>query len=51
MNEWTDNQKRAMAAGVIGSVLGALLWKQHRVWGFILGGMLAGNAYGLVSPS
>jgi hypothetical protein len=34
-----------MAVSAIGSVAGAVLWKDHRVWGFLLGGM-AGHAVG-----
>lgn len=43
---WTEPQRkafqRAMAISAIGSVAGAVLWKDHRVWGFILGGMTGG---------
>jgi len=40
---WTDEQKRdfqrQLGLSAIGSVAGAALWKDHRIWGFILGGM------------
>lgn len=46
---WTEGQRqafqRSMAVSAIGSVAGAVLWKSHRVWGFLLGGM-AGGAVG-----
>lgn len=46
---WTEGQRqalqRALAVSAIGSVAGAVLWKDHRIWGFILGGM-AGHAVG-----
>jgi hypothetical protein len=46
---WTESQSRdltrAFAASALGSVAGAVLWKNHRIWGFILGGM-AGGAVG-----
>lgn len=48
--QMTDNEKRAWAGMTIGSVLGALLWKQHRVWGFILGGALGSGVVRLVAP-
>lgn len=48
---WTESQRQAfqssLAVGAIGSVAGAVLWKDHRVWGFILGGM-AGGAVGRI---
>ena len=44
---WTDAQRQALvrSAGLsaIGSVAGAVLWKDHRIWGFILGGMAGGG--------
>lgn len=44
---WTDAQKQALTRSfglsAIGSVAGAVLWKEHRVWGFILGGMAGGG--------
>jgi hypothetical protein len=47
--KWTEGQKRdltrAFAASSLGAVAGAVLWKDHRIWGFILGGM-AGGAVG-----
>lgn len=46
---WTESQKRdftrSLAASALGSVAGAVLWKDHRIWGFILGG-IAGGAVG-----
>lgn len=46
---WTEAQRQAfqgsLAVGALGSVAGAVLWKEHRVWGFILGGM-GGGAIG-----
>ena len=46
---WTEAQSRsftrALGASALGSVAGAVLWKDHRIWGFILGGM-AGGAVG-----
>lgn len=46
---WTESQRqafqRSLAASALGSVAGAVLWKSHRVWGFLLGGM-AGGAVG-----
>jgi hypothetical protein len=48
-HQWTEGQKRdltrAFAASSLGAVTGAVLWKDHRIWGFILGGM-AGGAVG-----
>ena len=44
---WTVEQKQALTRSfglsAIGSVAGAVLWKEHRVWGFILGGMAGGG--------
>lgn len=44
---WTEAQKQAFTRtyglSAIGSVAGAVLWKEHRVWGFILGGMAGGG--------
>ena len=44
---WTEEQKRdfqrALGMSAIGSVAGAVLWKAHRIWGFILGGMAGGG--------
>lgn len=37
-----------MAISTIGAVAGAVLWKSHRVWGFILGGMGGGAAGNLI---
>lgn len=49
MTPWTESQRRALqrsfATSAIGSVAGAVLWKSHRIWGFLLGGM-AGGAIG-----
>ena len=49
LTPWTESQRhalqRSMAVSALGSVAGAVLWKDHRVWGFILGGM-AGGAVG-----
>lgn len=46
---WSASQdkdfQRSLAAGALGSVAGAVLWKSHRIWGFLLGGM-AGHAIG-----
>lgn len=44
---WTEAQKkdfqRALGLSTLGSVAGAVLWKSHRIWGFILGGMAGGG--------
>ena len=44
---WTEEQKRdfqrVWGMSAIGSVAGAVLWKAHRIWGFILGGMAGGG--------
>lgn len=44
---WTESQRQALQRSIglsaIGSVAGAVLWKDHRVWGFILGGMAGGG--------
>jgi hypothetical protein len=44
---WTESQKQAFTRSIglsaIGSVAGAVLWKEHRIWGFILGGMAGGG--------
>jgi hypothetical protein len=44
---WTEEQKRdfqrVLGLSSIGSVAGAVLWKDHRIWGFILGGMAGGG--------
>lgn len=49
---WGEGRSRAfqrsMAVSAIGSVAGAVLWKEHRVWGFILGGMGGGAVGNLV---
>lgn len=49
---WTEAQRQAfqssLAMSAIGSVAGAVLWKDHRVWGFILGGM-GGGAVGRIA--
>lgn len=46
---WTGAQRReltrSLALGTLGSITGAVAWKNHRVWGFLLGG-LAGHAIG-----
>jgi len=40
--------QRSMAISTIGAVAGAVLWKSHRVWGFILGGMGGGAVGNLI---
>jgi len=49
---WTEDQRRAfqrsVAVSAIGSVVGAVAWKRHRVWGFLLGGMAGGGVGNLV---
>jgi hypothetical protein len=46
---WSESQRqafqRSLAVSALGSVAGAVLWKSHRIWGFLLGGM-AGGAVG-----
>jgi hypothetical protein len=37
--------KNTMLAGLAGGVTGALLWKQHRVWGYLAGSTLASAVY------
>jgi hypothetical protein len=49
---WTESQhqafQRSLGLSAIGSVAGAVLWKSHRVWGFILGGMAGGGVGNLI---
>lgn len=49
---WTEAQhqafQRSLGLSAIGSVAGAVLWKSHRVWGFILGGMAGGGVGNLI---
>jgi hypothetical protein len=49
--------KNTQIAGLMGGVVGALAWKQHRILGWLVGSTLASGAYYLwrgkdeVSPS
>ena len=49
---WTDSQRQALqrsfGLSAIGSVAGAVLWKSHRIWGFLLGGMAGGGVGNLI---
>lgn len=45
-----DAQKQA-AAGFLGSVALCYYWKEHRVWGFIIGGLIGYKLYVLIAPS
>jgi len=40
--------QRTFGLSAIGSVAGAVLWKDHRIWGFILGGMAGGGVGQLI---
>lgn len=40
---------RKAAVAAAGAVAGALLWRRHRVLGFLGGGALAGNAYAVAT--
>lgn len=49
---WDDPAlQRRWAMSTLGAVAGAVLWKEHRVWGFILGSMGGGAVGSLVFPS
>jgi len=39
----SEGRQRTLGLSTIGSVAGAVLWKDHRIWGFILGGMAGGG--------
>lgn len=48
--EITSNDYRRAGLSFLGSVALCAAWKEHRVIGFLLGGMLAGAAFNVISP-
>lgn len=46
----TSNDQRRLAISFLGSVALCAAWKEHRVIGFFLGGMVAGAAFNVIAP-